>query len=137
MGGVGVVSLGHSVLQRRLDSATKSPSSPAVARGLAHPIEGTTVQVSALRVGTEAPEGFVPEGPGTNPTGEQARLEMDLPTGATVAVEVYNTLGWRILRARRKMSVEAGRILQRRSGGLPSVQYLYRWRPNVPIPAPS
>ena len=92
------------------------------------PLEGATLVVPGLEAGPERPEEFALKGSRPNPASGPARIEMDLPGRAAVTVEVYNTLGQRVLEVRETLAGGRGQALQLDGSGLSSGQYFYRVR---------
>ena len=92
------------------------------------PLEGATLAVPGLEAGPERPEEFALRGSRPNPASGPARIVVDLPERAAVTVEVYNTLGQRVLEVRETMAGGRGQALQLDGSGLSSGQYFYRVR---------
>ena len=92
------------------------------------PLEGATLAVPGLEAGPDRPEEFALKGSRPNPASGPARIVVDLPGRAAVTVEVYNTLGQRVLEVRETMAGGRGQALQLDGSGLSSGQYFYRVR---------
>lgn len=92
------------------------------------PLEGATLAVPGLEAGPERPEEFALKGSRPNPASGPARIVVDLPERTAVTVEVYNTLGQRVLEVRETMAGGRGQALQLDGSGLSSGQYFYRVR---------
>ncbi|WP_180984830.1 T9SS type A sorting domain-containing protein [Salinibacter ruber] len=90
-------------------------------------LEGASLSLPSLSSVTVAPEKFALNGNYPNPvSGGQTQIEMDLPSEGTVTVEVYNTLGQRVMKSRKSMQAGSGQTIRINGSDLASGQYFYR-----------
>ncbi|WP_259220569.1 T9SS type A sorting domain-containing protein [Salinibacter ruber] len=84
------------------------------------------VELQAVSIGALAPDEFALNGSYPNPVQGQATIEMDIPSKASVTVEVYNVLGQRVQTMEQSMSAGSGQTIQLDGSNLASGQYFYR-----------
>ncbi len=84
------------------------------------------VELQAVSIGAPAPDEFALNGSYPNPVQGQATIEMDIPSKASVTVEVYNVLGQRVQTMEQSMSAGSGQTIQLDGSNLASGQYFYR-----------
>ncbi|MCS4201766.1 cadherin-like domain-containing protein [Salinibacter ruber] len=90
-------------------------------------IRGATLSAPTVSVGAVAPEKFALKGNYPNPIASgQATIEMDLPSSASVTVEVYNTLGQQVMSTTQSMQAGSGQTVKVDGSQLSSGQYFYR-----------
>jgi hypothetical protein len=93
----------------------------------AEPLQGASLAVESVEIGSVLPEEFALKGNYPNPVSSgQATIEMDLPSKASVTVEVYNTLGQKVQTVERSMAAGAGQTIRVDGSKLASGQYFYR-----------
>ncbi|WP_251980447.1 T9SS type A sorting domain-containing protein [Salinibacter ruber] len=84
------------------------------------------VELQAVSIGAPAPDEFALNGSYPNPVQGQATIEMDIPSKASVTIEVYNVLGQRVQTMEQSMSAGSGQTIQLDGSNLASGQYFYR-----------
>ena len=98
----------------------------------AEPLQGASLAVESVEIGSVLPEEFALKGNYPNPISSgQATIEMDLPSKASVTVEVYNTLGQKVQTVERSMAAGTGQTVRVDGSRLASGQYFYRVRADL------
>lgn len=93
----------------------------------AQPLAGTGVEVSHFHLDSTIPEEFVLKGNAPNPVSSgQTEIVMNVPERTTVTVEIFNTLGQRVVRTKSEVPAGRGQSVQIDGKGLASGKYFYR-----------
>lgn len=116
---------------KAIEDVKRAEFAPAVVEGEitgpeAEPLSAT-VEVQAVSVGKPAPDEFSVERNYPNPTtGGETTIEMDLPSRASVSVEIYNALGQKVKTKEETVAAGPSQRLRVDTDRLPSGQYFYR-----------
>ena len=97
----------------------------------AQPLAGVEVSAGGVEIGSALPEEFSLEASYPNPTRGRTTVEMNLPSQASVRIEIYNVLGQRVQTAKQLVRAGTGQTVQVDGSGLASGQYFYRVRADL------